>query len=207
MPSVHHLKLTLKNIKPPIWREFLVPSDIRLDRLHEVIQIVMGWEDCHLHEFSNGVRGPGGLIFGPPAEPGFDLPGMGGPPIRAEKKATLLDLAPVKGSKFRYWYDFGDDWYHDAVVKAVAEPKPGVVVPLCIKAAGACPPEDCGGPWGYANLLAVLRDPKHEEYEELSEWVGDDWDPGHYDIAAVNEDLAALVAYWNKPPRKAKARK
>jgi hypothetical protein len=200
---LHHLKISLNYT--PVWREILVPSDLRLDRLHTVIQSVMGWDDCHLHEFSNGVRGPGELRFGRP------MPGDGflladpGPPLRDERKATLMDLAPAKGSRFRYWYDFGDDWFHDVRVKDLAEAQPGAPSLRCLKAEGACPPEDCGGPPGYAHLLEVLRDPAHQEHEEVRDWIGD-WDAERYDIAAVNRQLAALLARWSRPARK-KARK
>ena len=201
MSAAHHLKIDLKGMRPPVSREILVPSDLRLDRLHQVIQIVMGWQDCHLHEFSNGVRGPGELRFGPPQEDfGLAL----GPPLADEKKARLLDLAPTKGSKFRYWYDFGDDWFHDLRVKAIGEPKPGTPELVCLKAVGACPPEDCGGPPGYSRLLAVLADPDDEEHEELLEWVGGSWDVNRYDIVAVNRTLAALAAHWRRPAHKAR---
>jgi hypothetical protein len=105
----------------------VVPSDNRLDRLHQVIQVVMGWEGCHLHEFSNGVHGPGELCFGP-QEDLFD-DGLG-PELRDETKATRMDLAPSKGSKIHYWYDFGDDWLHDVTVKSVDGPHSEVTVPV-----------------------------------------------------------------------------
>ena len=204
MPSIHHLKVVLRNTKPAISRELLVPSNLRLDRLHDVMQIVMGWENAHLHEFSNGVRGPDELRFGPKLDEFAD--GFG-PPLRDESKASLMDLAPVKGSKFRYWYDFGDDWHHDVTVVSVAEAKPGIPELVCLKAAGACPPEDCGGPWGYQNLLIVLADPSHEEYDELHEWIGGDWDPQRCDIVTINKVLAAQAARWSRPPRKTKTKR
>jgi len=201
MTTAHHIKLTLCHTRPAIWRELLVPSDIRLDRLHDVIQIAMGWQDCHLHEFSNGVRGPGELRFGRP-EPGGGFFASDGPSVRDERKATLMDLAPTKGAKFVYWYDFGDDWLHDATVKAVVEPGPGGVVPSCLKAARAGPPDDCGGPWGYAKLIEVLRDPAHEEHDEMREWIGGDWDPEHFDVDRVNWQLQVLSARWKRAPKK-----
>ncbi|MDT0496676.1 plasmid pRiA4b ORF-3 family protein [Algiphilus sp. W345] len=136
MSTVHRLKIVLRNTRPTVSREVLVSSDLRLDRLHEIIQVVMGWEDAHMHEFSNGVRGPDGLRFGLPQQEFFD-----DPLLRDERKGTLAQLAPDKGSKFVYWYDFGDDWFHDISVKAVNESKSGIQVPVCLKAAGACPPE------------------------------------------------------------------
>jgi hypothetical protein len=198
--SVHHLRITLKHTKPSIWRELLMPSDLRLDRLHDVLQIVMGWEDCHMHQFIvGGLRD--GLHIGIP-----DDFGMPGPQTRDEKRYTLEQIAPAKGAKFLYWYDFGDDWFHDITVKAVGEYKPGTPGVLCLKGAGACPPEDCGGPWGHAHLIEVLADPAHEEYEELREWVGVRWDPAHYDMVAANNALAKLAPSWRKPVPKARTK-
>lgn len=202
MNSVHQLKITLEHVKPVVWREVLVPSDLRLDRLHQVIQIVMGWQDCHLHQFSNGVRGMGEMIFGP-MQDAFD-DGIG-PPLRSETQATLLELAPAKGDKFRYWYDFGDDWLHRVVVTAVGAPE-SLPIPRCIKAAGACPPDDCGGPPGYERLLSVLADPAHEEHADMREWIGGDWNAEYYDIAAINQDLTALATRWRRPARKTKSK-
>lgn len=206
MTSLHHIKLTLRHIQPAISRELLVPSDIRLDCLHHVIQVAMGWEDSHLHEFSNGVRGRGERRFGPPELDGGFFAG-GAPAVGDECEATLADLAPRKGAKFVYWYDFGDDWLHDATVKAVVEPGPEVVVPSCLSAVGAGPPEDCGGPWRYAELLEVLRDPSHEEYDEMREWVGGDWDPEHVDLAQINRKLQVLFGRGRRAPKKSTAKK
>lgn len=199
MDTAHHLKIELENTHPAISRELLVPSDLRLDRLHEVIQIVMGWEDCHLHEFGNGLDGPRALRFGLP-EQGFD----DDPAMRDERKATLAALAPVEGGTFVYWYDFGDDWFHRISVRAISPIEPGVKPLVCLKATGACPPEDCGGPWGYAHLLEVLADPTHEEHAEIVEWFGDDWDPQRCDMEAINTVLARLFTSWTRKPRKQK---
>lgn len=197
--TLHHLRVVLKNARPTIMRELLVPSDLRLDRLHEVIQIAMGWEDEHMHEFIVGTL-RNGERFGMPTPDPFGF----GSPTRNETKYTLDQVAPVKGGKLIYWYDFGDDWYHDISVKAVVAATSDQPVPFCLKASRACPPEDCGGPWGYANLLAILADPKHEEHEELSEWIGDDFDPELVDIDAINAELAGLARHWNRAPRKRK---
>lgn len=196
--SVHHLRIALKHVRPVVRRELLVPSDLRLDRLHQVIQIVMGWDDAHLHEFVAGSSRRDEVRFAA-RMPGFDED-FGGPPSRDEKKSTLLNLAPAKGSKFRYSYDFGDGWDHEVTVLSIRTSEADVVVPLCVKASGACPPEDCGGPWGYANLLEVLGNPDHEDYEERREWIGE-FDPAHYDLDAANQELIRLAAKWQRTPR------
>ncbi len=192
---MHHLHIRLDNVDPKIEREFLVPSNLRLDRLHQVIQAVMGWEDCHLHEF---VVGPirNGLRFGP-KNPEFA--GFGEEP-QNETRSTLKQIAPDKGDKFRYWYDFGDDWWHSLRVKAVLDSAPVVTPLFCLKARGACPPEDCGGPWGYGQLLTALADPKHEDHASLLDWLGGPFDPDFPDIEGINERLARLARSWKLAP-------
>ncbi len=198
--TLHHLKITLKNVQPPIMREVLVPSGLRLDRLHAVIQIAMGWTDSHMHEFIVGTLRDGERFGTPDADSFAD-----GPPTRKETQFTLKQIAPAKGSKFLYWYDFGDDWHHEIGVKAVVAATPEWPHPACIKATRACPPEDCGGPWGYAKLLEVLADPRHEEHADMRDWIGDDFDPERIDFDAINEALATLAGRWNLKPRKKSA--
>lgn len=195
--TLHHLTIVLKNLKPVIRREVLVPSDLRLDRLHQVIQVTMGWEDLHLHEIIVGSLRDGERYGTPMSDPFAS-----GPATRNETKFTLRQIAPDKGGKFLYWYDFGDDWHHEASVKAVLVATPDQPVPYCLEASRACPPEDCGGPGGYANLLRILGDPKHEEHDDTRDWIGDGFDPEHVDIDAINKELAALARRWSRVPRK-----
>lgn len=201
--SIHFLRVTLRHVKPVVRRELVVPSDLRLDRLHQVLQAVMGWEDEHLHEFIVGSMRDG-EHFGPAAARG--TPDFGGPRSRPESRFTLQQIAPHKGSKVLYWYDFGDDWLHEIVVRAVAPAIPGEANLQCMDALGACPPEDCGGPYGYAHLREVLADPAHEDHDAMIEWVGEDFDPSRVEIAAVNTKLASLASRWQRSGRSAKAR-
>ena len=107
-------------------------------------------------------------------------------------------MLPGVKSKMRWDYDFGDGWQHDVVVEAIEPARSDVKHPVCLTGKRACPPEDCGGPWGYANLLAALRDPTHEDHEELTEWVGIEFDPENFDADEVTEDmrLARPVTGW-----------
>jgi hypothetical protein len=194
-PTNHLLRVTLRDVRPKVTRGLLVPSGLSLDRLHQVLQVAMGWEDAHPHEFIVG-----SLRNGQRYGKGHSSP-LFGPATRSEKRFTLMQVAPTEGSKFLYWYDFGDDWYHDIVVKGIGVPQRDIATPHCADGKGACPPEDCGGPPGYANLLAALTNPKHEDHEDACEWLGDDFDPSAFDVDAVNEDLAGLVEFWNRPPR------
>jgi hypothetical protein len=200
--STHLLRVSLRHVVPKVTRDLLVPSTLSLDRLHQVLQIAMGWENAHLHEFIVGSLRDG-EHYGPPAPKSeFDF---GGPPKRAEKRHTLQQIAPCKGNKFLYWYDFGDDWLHDVAVKAVGVSLPDIEAPHCLEGLGACPPEDCGGTPGYANLLEVLADPRHQDHAEILEWVGGGFDPAEFDIDAVNEELARVAKRWSRPSQRRRA--
>ncbi len=171
------LKITLEGSKPPIWRRVQI-ADCTLDVLHEVIQIAMGWENYHMHQFDWD-----GLCF---SHPEAELDGD----VYDETQVYLGQLVADGCKKLRYWYDFGDDWWHTIVIEKSIKPKPTDRFPTCLKGVGACPPEDCGGIWGYYDFLAAIRDPKHERHDELVEWAGDDFDPESFDLDEVNELLA-----------------
>lgn len=195
--TLHRLMVTLNHVEPRVQREIVVPSDLRLDRLHSVLQVAMGWENAHMHEFLVGGRRNGARIGVPQPEfAGF------GTPVLSQKRYTLTQIAPAKGAKFEYWYDFGDDWHHTirttAILNADSVPESGR--PVCLKARGACPPEDCGRPPGYANLLDILGDPTHPEYEGMKEWVGGDFNPAFVDVDAINGSLAKLSRRWAAKP-------
>jgi hypothetical protein len=168
----------LGSLRPSVWRRLLVPADIRLDRLHGVIQAAMGWENCHMHVFSDGSR---------EWCPDPDL-GRGD-----ERRATLGQLLKRAGKRIRYTYDFGDDWEHEIVLERVLAAESGVRYPVCVTGNGACPPEDCGGVWGYEDLREVLADPAHEQHAEMLEWLclqaAADFDPARFDVDEVNRAL------------------
>lgn len=179
--GVFKLKIRLLRItKPPIWRRLLVPADIRLDRFHEVIQAAMGWEDYHMHVFSHG-----SVEYGTP-DPELCH--------RDERRATLDHLLGEAGDRIRYTYDFGDDWEHEIALEDVLAADPDVHYPICLSGKSACPPEDCGGAWGYEHLRGVLADPAHEQHQDMLEWLeletAAEFDPASFDIDEVNEALA-----------------
>ena len=135
-------------MKPPVWRQLQLRADTRLDQLHEIIQAALGWENYHMHVFSFGDE-----KFGvPDPELGF----------RDERQVTLGELIDV-GARFRYTYDFGDDWQHEILVEDLLDPELETHYPVLVAAKGACPPEDCGSTWGYANLKDILSNPSHDE--------------------------------------------
>ena len=163
----------------------MVRADMKLDRLHRVIQIAMGWLDCHLHQFRLGR-----VYYGLP-DPEFD--DLGGETLN-EKQYTVADLAPTTKKRFIYEYDFGDSWEHEVVVEKVFPPDAGFKHPVCLAGANACPPEDCGGSPGYAEFVDAISDPKHEQHEEMKEWVGGRWDATRFSLEAANEGLKRIKA-------------
>ncbi|MFL5241885.1 MAG: plasmid pRiA4b ORF-3 family protein [Gemmataceae bacterium] len=172
---VYQLKITLAHISPPIWRRIQTP-DCTFAKLHEIIQNCMGWEDGHLWAFAiNG------------QEYGEDSGGYSD--MLSPLRIGLSQLAAQGIKKFRYDYDFGDDWKHVVLIEKVLEPDPKVTYPRCVKGSRACPPEDCGGPYGYPHFLEAIQNPEHTEHEEMLEWIGGEFDPEKFDLEAVNRRL------------------
>lgn len=174
---VYQLKITLKGSHPPIWRRLLVPSGFSLNKLHNVIQLAMGWTDSHLHHFIVD-----GEYYSVPSPDDFE-------PVADERNLTLGQAAPFEKHRFEYEYDFGDSWTHVIVVEKIQSPEPNVAYPCCVKGKRACPPEDVGGVYGYKTFLEAILDPKHEEHESFMEWIGGDFDPEEFDIDSVNGAL------------------
>ncbi len=184
----HQLKVTLEGVEPPVWRRLVVPSEFTLYDLHLVIQVAMGWEDCHLHDFTIKRQ-----RYALPDSDEFDSP-------LDETTASLHDVARPR-TKILYQYDFGDSWNHVIVVEKILE-NSGNSLPACIDGARACPPEDSGGPFGYSDKLQALANPD-EENEELRSWMGEDFDPERFETDAVNREL--LQVFRPAPRRKKRA--
>ena len=176
---IYQLKITLQDIKPPVWRRVQV-KDCTLAKLHGIIQTCLGWSISHLHAFEVG-----GEQFGEP-----DPDGM--METEDERKAKLSRVVAQGFKKFSYTYDFGDNWDHTIQVEKVLDAEAGVRYPRCTAGKRACPPEDCGGAWGYHDFLEAIQNPKHERHEDLLEWVGGEFDPEKLDIEAVNEKLRRI---------------
>lgn len=177
--SAYQIRVTLTEVeRPEVWRRLLVPAGIRLDRFHEVLQAAMGWEDSHLHSFSDGTA-----TYGYP-EPELDH--------RDERRVRLLDVVGV-GRTLAYTYDFGDGWEHELLVEREVAVEPGTRYPVCVAGEGACPPEDCGGPPGYERVRRVLADPEDDEFESMVEWMGLSdgriFDPWRIDLEQINREL------------------
>jgi len=189
-PLVFDLRISLQYLAPEIWRLVRVPHDIRMDRLHLVIQIAFGWTDSHLHQFH--LADAKGHLKGLVGTPDPDRPAFGRrPPTQDETKRQLKNFFSKAGDFMAYEYDFGETWLHHLALVAVQTQTARLATPLCLDGARACPPEDCGGPPGFENLLVALADPKHPEHEEMKENF-DDLDPAAFDLRATNRDLARL---------------
>lgn len=181
--SVYQLKITLRDIRPPIWRRVQVRSDITLGHLHWVIQFAMGWTNSHLHSFS--IQGVDYSMSMP------DL-GLDELDMRDEQSVMLSKVMTGEKVKFFYLYDFGDSWEHEVVVEKVLTAESDTSYPVCIKAKRACPPEDCGGTWGYQTLLKAIKDPKHPEHAFRREWVGSSFDPEDAELDEINTLLKTI---------------
>jgi hypothetical protein len=173
---VYVLRITLRDLAPPIWRELRLEGSRTLAELHDALQIAFGWTDTHLHEFAIG-----GRAYGPMDEEA-DRESIDDATVRVDEVLAAGDAA-------EYLYDFGDGWEHDIVVEAVTPREEDSPYPLCTGGARACPPDDAGGPGGYQDLLEHLLDPAHEEHAGARQWVGGYWDPEGFDANAVNRAL------------------
>ena len=183
------LKITLKESQPPIWRRIQV-KDCTLDKLHEHIQTAMGWTNSHLHHFKIGEQ-----YYGDPMllQENFEE-------MEYEDSTTtnLSDIIPENAKKFRfvYEYDFGDSWYHEVLFEGCPSEEPGKKYPLCIDGKRACPPEDCGGIWGYPDFIQAIENPDDERHEELLEWIGGSFDPEAFDPASATKAMKKGLRDW-----------
>jgi hypothetical protein len=190
--EIYQIKVTLLGTDPPIWRRLLVPAELTLEQLHDVLQLAMDWEDCHMHDFRIGQQ-----RFGKPDPMEQDFGGTA-----SERTARLFNVLAKVGAKAVYTYDFGDGWEHQIVVEKRLAPDPGGAYPACLAGERHCPPEDCGGIPGFYRLLEVIGDPRHEDHEELLDWLGDDFDPEAFSVDEVNRRLAPLQRRRSKAARK-----
>jgi len=197
MDQIIQLKISLDGIKPPIWRRFVVPDSISLHRLHTVIQTVMGWDDYHLYSFE--IADAEYHLPNKELDDGFDLLGTRPRPKNSQKtKLWELNLNP--GRKFKYTYDFGDNWRHTITVEKVLAPDSGAKAPWCLDGRRKCPPEDCGSISGYEHIIEILKNgPKTKDDKDLLDWLGEGYDPEYFDPADVN---LCFIPKKRKMPKK-----
>jgi len=180
--TVRHftLKVTLLGVEPPVWRRFRVPGSCTLLQLHQILQVLMDWQDMHLHDFQIGER-----YFGrPTTEEDADF-------LADERDHRLDHLVKRVGTRIRYRYDFGDDWRHEIRVERIGDAAPGGAAVECLDGARAGPPEDCGGPPGYEILRRILAEPGRPEFADVRE-AYESFDPERFDLAGINRQLRAF---------------
>lgn len=170
------LKVTLNDIRPPIWRRLVVPRATTLEDLHFIIMAAMGWQGGHLHAFHAAER-----HYSDPSEV---------EDAADESRMTISGLVRLGVSRFRYTYDFGDDWEHTILIEKKQPPATSSNVALCVAGSRNCPPEDCGGVPGYEELLAALATPDRPESKEFIEAVGKDFDPEEFSVEKTNARMA-----------------
>ena len=185
MTQIARLRIEIDEVTPAVVRRVEVPLAIRLDDLHFVLQIAIGWQNCHPFEFRTGDTAWG--LIDRDAEVN---------PLPAEK-ATLADLA-ARGSGFKYNYVFGDDWQHTVEIEALTDAAPDAQYPRLVSAEGRCPPADIGGPSGYESYLRALADPTHWHHDAMREWDEPDFDPNKVDTAVLAANLANLAKYLGR---------
>lgn len=184
--DVFELRVTLREIKPPVWRTVRVPASAPLSVVHDALQAAFGWKNCHLHEFRVG-------------EIRFGMADVEDEMLSVDERGAPLGAVARAGVKLTYLYDFGDDWEHDIVVERVDSRGDDAI--LCTGGARSCPPEDCGGAPGYARMLEILADPSHEEHADMRTWAPRGFDSEKFAIHAVNRKLATLtkrITRWRK---------
>lgn len=195
--DIVRIKITLDEVKPTVMRRIEVPVDVKLDTLHEIIQAIMPWGNYHLYEFR--VR---------ESRWGVPMPDMDdfGFPVADARKVTLeRALSEPNFKTLRYTYDFGDDWRHTIKVERRFTAEQWDEFPRLIDAKGCCPPEDIGGPWGYAEYLEAISDPHHPRHAEFMGWLGRR-DPNEVDRAAIEAALSQFVIRAKAPARRATAK-
>lgn len=188
--DVLSLKVTLRNIDPPIWRRIIMPRHMTLTDLHDVIQAVMGWENDHMYDFDFGRRRRQEAAM------------LAETKDEDENDPTLDELVKSGMTKFTYIYDFGDNWKHDILIEKRLPATTAKAFPACVAGARSGPPEDCGGPWGYTELLAAVADPTHPEHKERLEWLGRKFDPEAFSVAKADAKLAARFKRARAAPAK-----
>jgi len=176
MKKVYQLKITLIDSNPKIWRQILVNPDTLLVDLHRIIQTIMGWTNSHLHQFTDGIN------FYAPNE--FEIEES----INSRTVKLNKILRQEKEGIF-YEYDFGDGWEHVIVLEKIIDEDEKNQIPRCLDGKRHCPPENCGGIWGYEDLLKIISNKKNEELKETMDWLGGKFDPDYFNLKEINKQL------------------
>lgn len=182
--DIVQIRIALQDIEPPVWRRVQVPVDYSLRHLHDVIQAVMDWLDYHLHQFEIGEK-----LYGQPEIAGGD---HSGPKLYSDRNTRLAQLIERGVERFIYTYDFGDDWQHDIEFERTLRARAGIEYPILVAGERQSPPEDCGGPFGFLEIVDALSDPDHPDHEELFDWYGERFDPEDMNLDTVEAMLSRI---------------
>jgi hypothetical protein len=179
---IMRVRIKLQQVSPPVWRCVELPSTATLAQLHRVVQVAMGWTDSHLHCFRQG-----DAVYGIPTEEDIV-------PVIHERRVRVADLLAKPGDRLLYDYDFGDGWSHEIRLEEIAAPERDARYPRCVRGKRACPPEDVGGPWGYAEMLSrsKRREPAPAPPTRVLRLHERDFDPNAFDLDTVNSALRRL---------------
>lgn len=182
--QVYQFKITLRGIKPPIWRRIQVPKTYNFYDLHVAIQDAMEWSDYHLHAFSITNPSTGKKVSIGIPDDDFDW----GVIYKAGWKLKIADFFTKENNKASYMYDFGDNWAHTIKLEKILPRDKDIKYPRCVAGKRASPPEDCGGVWGYQEFLEAISNPNHPEHEDMINWIGGEFDPKLFDVKKINFD-------------------
>ena len=185
LAPLYQLKVVLLGCEPAVWRRLQVPGDAKLDWLHAVLQVGIGWTNSHLHQFKVGEA-----CYSDTRHHAAEF--EDDPEIMEERAFALRQIAPLEGDVFRYEYDFGDSWEHEITVEKILPSPTASSFALCLDGARSCPPEDCGGIPGYEDLLKILKNRKHPEHKRMKEWLGRPFDAAAFDREKTNLWLRKL---------------
>jgi hypothetical protein len=191
--GVYQFKITLQDVKPAVWRRIQTPVEYSFWDFHVAIQDAMGWDDVHLHEFR--ILDPSKReleSIGIPDDEDF----VGDKEVVPGWKRSIAKYFSGENPSATYVYDFGDDWNHEIILEELLPEENAARQPVCIEGRGACPPEDCGGPYGYAEFLRAIKKPGSPRGSELLEWVGGSFDPHCFEVKDVTFDDPAARWSW-----------
>lgn len=172
------LRIELLDVEPTVWRRILVPEDLTMADLAEILLAAMGWDNSHLHLFRVG-------------DEEYGMADEDAPEEEIDEAEVMVTHALGGHERFAFDYDFGDGWEHDIVVEKRSPS--GVEFAVCLDGQNACPPDDVGGPGGYEDFLAALANPAHEEHSEYLEWIGGSFDPARFELDVINSELRLLA--------------
>jgi len=178
---IYQIKVGLLEVSPLVWRRFLIPSRVSLHRLHLVLQDVIGWQNYHLYRFQIGSNEYG--------VPDLDKD-FSESDFKDSKRAKLGKLVKGKNEIFIYQYDFGDGWEHQLLIEDIFIRDLEKQYPICLEGENSGPPEDSGGPHGYAEMMEITRNPTHPEYQDVKIWLGKGFNPRKFDLKSVNKRLS-----------------